>query len=420
MSDAVAAGLAAVLGGGVVLVLWLQDRARTGREAARLLAERDAAVRALDAERRAFAESHAGLRDTFKALAHDALRDNRHDFLHNADAVLVPVRQALDRVQATLTDVDKAREGSMREVATQLTSLSAAQEHLREAAEGLASSLKSPNVRGRWGELQLRRIVELAGMLGQCDFVEKESAATEDGGRQTPDLVVKLPGETSIVVDAKVPIDAFLLSTSAKTDAERRVHLSANARQVREHIRALGAKEYWRQFQPAPEMVVMFLPLEPLLAAAFEEDGALLEYAAGLRIVPATPMTLLAILKAVGFGWRQQEVAANAEEIRAIGRELYERLSTMVEHLEGVGRNIKQAADSYDRFVASLEHRVLPGARKFKELGLSSPKSLDVVEPLALTVRPVTRPEPAADTPTTPAGDAPAEPEIRLLKTKLL
>jgi DNA recombination protein RmuC len=167
----------------------------------------------------------------------------------------------------------------------------------------------------------------------------------------------------------------------------------AHARQVREHIRTLGGKEYWRQFQPSPEFVVMFLPLEPLLSAAFEHDGTLLEQAASLRVIPATPMTLLALLRAVSYGWSQQQIAKNAEEIQALGRELYERLATMTEHLESVGRNIKQAADGYDRFIGSLETKVLPSARRFKELGVTSPKDVGDPEPLNLSVRRVRKNE---------------------------
>src|SRR5262249_20631602 len=187
------------------------------------------------------------------------------------------------KVQTQLTAVDKEREGSFRAVAVQLGSLAQAQEQLRQATDGLWRSLRSPNVRGKWGEIQLKRIAELAGMLEQCDFLEK-ATVTADGSRQTPDLIVRLPGETSIVVDSKVPIDAYLDAVNAKDDAQRASAMALHARQVRDHVRALGAKEYWKQFQPAPEFVVMFLPLEPLLASAFEQDGTLLEQAASLQI----------------------------------------------------------------------------------------------------------------------------------------
>ena len=248
-------------------------------------------------------------------------------------------------------------------------------------------------MRGKWGEVQLKRIVELAGMVEHCDFFEKESATSDTGGRQTPDLIVKLPGDATIVIDAKVPIDAYLAATNAKDESQRAAQLVLHARQVRDHVRALGAKEYWKQFQPAPEYVVMFLPLEPLLQAAFEQDGALFEQAANQRVIIATPMSLLALLKAISSGWTQQSLAKNAEDIQQIGRELYDRLATMIDHLEGVGRNIKLAADSYDRFVGSLEQKVLPGARRFKELGVSSAKQIEVPDLLAVSVRRVSKSE---------------------------
>ena len=394
MLDSPVSVLLALFGGAAAVgLLWLRDRQSLVRNAARLEAERDAAQRSADEQREAVAASHAQLRDAFDALSRSALRENREDFLHDASQLFQPFRETLSRVQTQLAEVDKAREGSYRAVTSQLSSLAHAQEQLRAAAEGLTRSLRSPNVRGKWGEVQLRRVVELAGMLGQCDFVEKESSTNEDGTRMTPDLVIKLPGDTNIVIDSKVPIEAYLASTSARSDVERQEHLVAHARQVRDHIRTLGAKEYWKQFEPAPEFVVMFLPLEPLLPAAFEQDGTLLELAATARVIPATPMTLLALLKAIAYGWKQQQLADNAEEIRQIGRELYDRLGTMVDHLGGVGRNLKQAADSYDKFIGSLERNVLPGARRFKDLGVSSTKELEVAEPLRLQVRRVEKVE---------------------------
>jgi DNA recombination protein RmuC len=292
-----------------------------------------------------------------------------------------------------LTEVDRAREGSQRAVTTQIGMLAQMQDQLRAAAETLARSLRSPNVRGRWGEIQLRRIVELSGMLEHCDFVEKESVQTAEGQRQTPDLVIRLPGDANIVVDAKAPLTAYLDAADASTDAERQELLAAHARQMREHIRLLGQKDYTRQFQPAPDFVVMFLPIEPLLAAAFEQDAGLLDFAANARVIPATPLTLLALLRTVASGWRQQRLAQNAEEIQQLGRDLYDRLTKLVEHLEDVGGHLGQAADSYNRLVGSLEAKVLPAARRFKDLGVASPKALGAPELLDITPRRVVREE---------------------------
>jgi DNA recombination protein RmuC len=393
MSSLMAAAFGALVGAALVTIVFLVRQMRLAADGARLRAELEAAERALDDQRALVAQTQIQLREAFGSLSKDALKENRADFVQHAENLLRPVRETLARVQSQLAQVDNAREGSYREVRSELGSLRDSQELLRKAADDLTRSLRSPNVRGKWGEVQLKRIVELAGMIEHCDFVEKETATTENGSRQQPDLIVKLPGEATIVIDSKVPIDAYLAATGAKDESVRDGHLAAHVRQTRDHIRTLGAKEYWKQFQPSPEFVVMFLPLEPLLQAAFEQDDSLLEYASSVGVVPATPMTLLGLLKAIASGWKQQQLAKNAEEIQQIGRDLYDRLSTMVEHLENVGRNIKQAADSYDRFVGSLETKVLPGARRFKELGVSSAKELEIPDQLSLSMRRVIKEE---------------------------
>ena len=381
------------LGAAAVLALWMRDRQTLVRDTARLEAERDAAVRSDALRRSELADRDSQLQNAFSALSRAALKENREDFLGNAESLLAPVKATLDEVRHHLTEVDKAREGSFRAVASELNLLRDAQAQLRASADGLTRSLGSPNVRGTWGEIQLRRIVELSGMLAQCDFEEKVASESEAGTRRTPDLIVKLPGDATIVVDAKVPIQAYRAAVNATDDTKRTECLDVHTRQVREHMKALGAKEYWKQFQPAPNFVVMFLPLEPLLTAAFERDPSLFDLAAGLRVIPATPMTLLALLKTIAYGWKQQEIATNAEEVQQLGRQLYERLAVMVEHLEAVGRNLKQAAQSYDSFVGSLETKVLPSARRFKDLGVSSTRDIDVVEPLRLDVRTVQKAE---------------------------
>ena len=383
----------AVAGAGIAAAILLVRHSRLAADHARLGAELRAAEQALTQERAALATADVRFRETFASLSKDALKENRADFTEQAGQLLGPMRETLLKVETQLGEVDKAREGSFRAVTTQLQSLSRTQDQLHAATADLTRSLRSPNVRGKWGEVQLKRIVELAGMLEQCDFFEKASAETTSGARQIPDLIIRLPGQGTIVIDSKVPIDGYLSAIDARTEAERQQLLAKHAQQVRDHIRALGAKEYWKRFQPAPEFVVMFLPLEPLLASAFEHDGALLDLAANQRVIPATPMTLLALLRAVAFGWQQQALAKNAEDIQQVGRELYDRLSTLVEHLESVGRNIGQAADSYNRFVGSLEQKVLPSARRFKELGVSSAKAIESPEDLDVHIRRVTRDE---------------------------
>ncbi|MBM3751524.1 MAG: DNA recombination protein RmuC [Acidimicrobiia bacterium] len=381
------------LGATAAGVWFLSRRQRMVADLARVTAELAAERRAAVDLQRTLDESQARLRESFAALSQDALRDNRQEFVQRAEALLKPMRDTLDKVQTQVASADRDREGSFRAVTSQLSGLAQTQEQLRKTTEGLSQALRSPNARGRWGEVQLRRIVEMAGMLEHCDFEEQAQATSDDGARQTPDMIVRLPGGATIVIDSKVPIDAYLRAANAHDEADRDVQLTAHARQVRDHVKTLGGKAYWTQFQPSPEFVVMFLPLEPLLASAFERDETLLELASSMRVVPATPMTLMAILRAVAYGWKQQQLAVNAEEIQQLGRDLYDRLSTMVDHLSSVGAHLKQAASSYDRLVGSLEQKVLPGARRFKELGVSSNKELEVAEPLHLTVRRVQKDE---------------------------
>jgi DNA recombination protein RmuC len=234
--------------------------------------------------------------------------------------------------------------------------------------------------------------VELAGMVAHYDFAEKVST-NDAGARQTPDLLIRLPGDATIVVDSKVPITAFRSGVAAADAGARQGALDGHAKQVRDHIKALGAKAYWKTFQPGPDFVVMFVPLDSLMTAAFEHDNALFELAIANHVVIATPMTLLALLKAAAAGWSQQRLAENTEEIQRIGRELYDRLRTLVEHAERMGANIRQAADNYNNFIGALEQKVLPGARRFKELGVASTKDLAELDPLQLDMRTVVKPE---------------------------
>src|SRR6185503_2920920 len=301
MPDAVLFGLIGavvglIVGGALVAVKMSARVTHLSSDRARLEAE----LQSAEIQKGLLAQSQAQLRETFGSLSRDALLENRQDFLRNAEALLAPVRDSLGKVQDRLVTVDKEREGSYRAVANQLTELSGAHKELRDAAEGLSRSLRNPNARGKWGEFQLRRVVELAGMVSYCDFEEKPSVTTDEG-RFSPDMVVRLPGEGTIVVDAKVPIDGYLAAAEARTDAERDAKLSAHLRQVKDHVRALAKKEYWKLYPNSPQFVVMFVPLEPLFAAAIEQDATLLDQAAGLKVIPASPLTLLALLKTVAL-----------------------------------------------------------------------------------------------------------------------
>jgi DNA recombination protein RmuC len=342
-------------------------------------AERRAAVlqATLEAERRAASarlalvdEARDTLKDTFAALSSEALRHNNDSFLKLAATSFTPVKDSLQKLDEHLRQTD--REHST--LKGHLQSVAETQHLLRQQTQALVSALKSPNQRGRWGEVQLRNLLERAGMLHYCDFVEKD-AAVEDGRRLVPDVRILLPNGACIVVDSKVPIDAYL-RTGDVDEAAREGLLRDHARQVREHVRGLAAKSYWARFQPAPEFVVMFLPAEPLFSAALQHDPALFDYAIDQRVVPASPLTLVALLRTIASAWQQQRLTENAEEIRHLGRELYERLSTMAEHIADVGDHLKKAGASYDAFVGSLDSRVLASARRFKDLGVSAAKQI--------------------------------------------
>lgn len=370
-----------LVGGGLV---WLAARVRSARLETELTLERAAAEEKLalleDARQR--------FSDAFQALSAEALRRNNASFLELANVSLErfqesargdlerrqsaiadlvkPVRESLEKVDAKIQELEKSRTGAYEGLTTQIRSMAEAQGLLRAETHKLATALRSPVVRGRWGEVQLRRVVELAGMLTHCDFTEQTSQSTETG-RQRPDLLVHLPGGGTIVVDAKAPLSAYL--EALETDPETRVaKLCEHAAQLRAHIDALSRKAYWEQFPSAPEMVVLFLPGENFFSAAMESDPTLLEYGTERKIILATPTSLISLLKAVFYGWRQQRLAESAAEIADLGRELGKRLADMGGHMDRMGRSLNSAVEHYNRLVATTESRVLVTVRKFHGL----------------------------------------------------
>jgi len=370
---------------------------------------------ALESERKASTEkiellTRAGedLQNAFKALAADALKSNNQSFLEFAQETLKrfqseasadlqakqkavedlvsPVRESLDKVDVQIQQMEIARGEAYGDLRAQVQSLIITQKELQSQTGNLVRALRTPNVRGRWGEIQLRRVVEIAGMLPYCDFTEQETITT-DTGRMRPDLVVKLPGGKHVVVDAKTPLQAFLDAFETTDEEKRRTCLATHARQVRDHINTLSGKKYWEQFESTPEFVVMFLPGETFFSAALEQDTALIEHGVLNKVIPASPTTLIALLKAINYGWNQEKLARNAQQISELGKELHERLRRLATHITAVGTNLDRAVEAYNHAVGSLENRVLVSARKFAELGASVAEDIPELEPIETTAR---------------------------------
>lgn len=371
--------------------------------------------RITEEKQRLLDEAEKKLTDSFKALSSEALRANNQSFLELArvtmekfqeqskgdlkfrqqaiEEMVRPIRESLDKVGLGVSELEKQRIGAYEGLKQQVQNLVETQTQLRTETANLSKALRSPHVRGRWGEIQLKRVVEMAGMVEYCDFQEQASVTTEDG-RLRPDLLVRLPGRKHIVIDAKAPLSAYLESIEVGDEELRKQKIGEHARQIRQHIVSLSRKAYWDQFESSPEFVVMFLPGEIFFSAALEQDPSLIEAGVEHKVILATPTTLIALLRAVGYGWRQERLHENAQLISELGRELYKRLSDMGEHLSRVGRSLGQAVDSYNKAVGSMESRVLVTARKFKELDATAlSDELNEILPIENTTRSMTAEE---------------------------
>lgn len=383
------------------LVVWLfkeKQIQQLKQEKARLMAE-------LSAEKRIAEGIEAAMMDRFKTLSSDALKDSNEQFLKLAeqsfkrqqessdgllkqrqqsiDTLIKPITEALKKTEKQIQSIEKDRHAAFGSIGEQIKQMAETQHQLQQETRNLVTALRRPEVRGRWGEMTLKRLAELAGMVQYCDFFEQEQ--TRDGLR--PDMVVRMPDKRELVVDAKTPLDAYLSAIEAKDQQQRELFLAQHARNVRERIKELSKKAYWEQFENSPDYVVLFIPGEQFLTAALEQDGKLLEDAFANRVVLATPTTIIALLRAVAFGWRQMEVAENAERIQELGEQLYARVATFVEHLTRLGKSLSGTVDNYNKAIGSLERQVLPGARKFRELGLQSKKEIPETRTLEETPR---------------------------------
>jgi DNA recombination protein RmuC len=346
------------------------------------------------AELQAVEQAKEGLADAFKALAADALRGNNESFLQLArtqlaereqaiEHLVAPLKESLQRVDGQFRVLDQARSALVE----QLRTLADGQQHLRRETGNLVTALRAPHVRGRWGEVQLRRVVEATGMLEHCDFVLQATTRDNEGSLLRPDLVVRLPGGKHVVVDAKVPLTAYLDAWETADEDVRAAKLAEHARQVRDHVGKLSAKAYWRQFEPAPDFVVMFLPDEAFLRAAQEQDSSVGEYAWGSNVIPASPTNLFALLRTIAAIWQQETIAQSAREVHALGQELYERLATLGGHFSAVGRSLGSAVEHYNRTVGSLETRVLVTGRKLADHGVTG--GLEPIDPIEAQPRPL-------------------------------
>jgi DNA recombination protein RmuC len=321
------------------------------------------------------------MKESFQSLSYETLERSNRSFLDLAKASLEPIQEMLKTVDLHQRELEKKREGAYSSLSQQITGMIAAEKDLRYETSQLVQALRSPQIRGSWGQVHLRRVVELAGLLNHCDFFEQKNYEA-DGRMFRPDLIVQLPGERCVAVDAKTPLSAYLDASDEGDDQIRKRKLQDHAASVRKHIRDLSSKEYWKQLTPAPEYVILFLPAEAFFSAALQADPTLIETGADQNIVVATPTTLIAILRAISYSWKQEALTKSTREIARLGQELYDRIEVLTEHWSKVGRSLNQAVESYNQGLASFESRVLVTARKLKEAG-SIAKSLPEVEPVA-------------------------------------
>jgi DNA recombination protein RmuC len=394
-----------------VLIGWLSARPASARLQTTLEKERAAHAAQLDTLRRA----EESFRDVFTSLSAKALSQNNETFLHLAESrlreartetvadvearkkaiedLLAPMARTLERVDAEVRDAERRRHQESASLLQRVATLDSNSRELQAETRRLVDALKRPGVRGRWGELQLKRVVELAGMIEHCDFLEQHTLTAADR-RIRPDVIIRLPGGKTVVVDAKVPLDAYLRALEAADDETRQALLADHARQVRTHLTQLGGKNYFSDVTGSPEFVVMFLPGEMFFSAALEQDPTLIEFGVDRKVIPASPTTLIALLRAVAYGWQQEAIEENARQISELGRSLYEAVRTLAGHFSDLGSRLNSSLDAYNKAVGSLERNVLVKARRFKDLQVTAnAEDIERLEPLDRVPRALQAPE---------------------------
>lgn len=359
-------------------------------------------------------KNRAQLTDTFNALSSEALKSNNEQFLKLAqenlkqfnvqakseldkkeqsfEHLVKPIKELLEKTDKQIRQIEHERKESYGSISKHLEGMAQTQQLLHGETRNLVKSLRRPEVRGQWGEMTLKRLVELSGMVEHCDFFEQEHTTTEEGSNIRPDMIVRMPGRKEIVIDVKTPLDAYLNAIEADNDHDRELQLQHHARKVRERVRELASKAYWGQFKQSPDFVVLFIPGDHFLSAALEKDSSLLEDALRQKVILATPTSLVALLRAVAFGWNQQAITDNAEKIRDLGEDLYKRLCTFTGHMNKVGKSLDNSLEHYNKAVGSFERQVLSGARKFNDMGISTNKTVDTLEPIEKLARSLEEP----------------------------
>lgn len=405
----------AVLAGALAGYLLLRGRLHgVRRENTRLETELEFERKSSREQKEAYGAMSQQLKDTFNAMASSALKDNNEQFLRLArenlgkfqvkaeedlekrekavENLVKPIREALDKTESQIRKMENARQEAHGALTKHLETIADSHRLLQNETRNLVTALRRPEVRGQWGELTLKRLAELAGMVEHCDFFEQESVPTEDG-KLRPDMVIRMPDRREIVVDSKTPLDAYLEAIEATDDVTRKSHLEHHARNVRERVRELAGKSYWAQFPHSPDFVVLFIPGDQFLAAALDLDHSLLEDALSQQVILATPTSFVALLRAVAYGWRQEALAENAEAIRELGQEMYSRLATFGEHLSRLGRSLNGSVETYNKAVGSFDTRILPSARKFTEMGIKARKQVPEPEQIDHIARSIETPE---------------------------